>query len=217
MPVPQSIPLLDALPAGERDRLVPLLTERMLREDEVLLPMGEPISALWLLTGAVVARVALHRSGVMQEAGLSGHGTIAGAFGLIGDGASPWEVRVRRAGTALRLGSEHFPELHDATPQFVAIVERVACSEAAGLASEFALRSCRSARACVAGRLLDYFETLEEPVLRITHRQLASRLALRRATVTIALQELEAVKAVRARRGAIELVNAERLSEAALA
>lgn len=217
MPVPQSIPLLDALPAPERDLLVPLMAEKTLREDELLLPMGEPVTALWLLKDAVVARVALHRSGVMQEAGLSGHGTIVGAFGVIGDGVSPWEVRVRRAGTALRLGREHFPMLRDTTPRFIAIVERVACSEAGGLASEFALRSCRSARACVAGRLLDYFETLEEPVLRITHRQLASRLALRRATVTIALQELEAVKAVRARRGAIELVNAERLSEAALA
>lgn len=215
--MPQSIPLLDALPSAERDRLLPILSERMLREEEVLLQSGEPVDALWLLAGAVVARVALHQSGVMQEAGLSGHGTIVGAFGLIGDGVSPWEVRVRRPGRALCIERRHFPVVREEMPLFASIVERVACSEAGGLASEFALRSCRSARACVAGRLLDYFETLEEPVLRITHRQLAGRLALRRATVTIALQELEAVKAVRARRGAIELVNAERLSEAALA
>lgn len=204
--------LLAALPDRQRDWFAANAMPVALEAREVLAEPDLQASAVLLLVDAVAARLAVHHSGAIQEAGLTGPGALACAFALVGNGTSPWRIEVRRGGTALRLDATLFHKLDQHAPTLRRLAQSIAANETAQLAASFAVRNCRNAVTCVAERLLDYFETLGEPILEVTHIRLAELLGLRRATVTLALQQLEADHALRARRGAIELLNRDRLA-----
>ncbi len=56
---------------------------------------------------------------------------------------------------------------------------------------------------------------METSLIEVTHQDLAEWYHLRRATVTVALQDLEGLRAIRSTRGRIELRDAEALARAA--
>lgn len=207
--------LLHALPTGESRWIESVATRTRVERDAILAVAAAPAEAIWLLGDAVVARVALHPTGAHQEIGLIGAGMLASSFALVGDGIAPWREEVRWAGDAWRVDRQHFARIGVEAPLLAQIAERTAADEAMQLAREFALRGCRSALTLLARRLINYFEICGEPVIKVTHSQLSEWSALRRATVTVALQELEAAGAIRARRGQIELIDADRLEAVA--
>lgn len=170
---------------------------------------GAPCPGLLLVEDALLARMTPRGSLPPHEFGLDGPGSIALPFAVIGNGFSPWDLVVRRSGEVWRVDPTR---LGDLPGQLKRLAEEAAAMQTAALVRHTGLCSRRSARSLVAARLQDYFATLGEDRLAITHDQMAERMALRRATVTIALQELEGLHAIRARRGVIELADAALLA-----
>lgn len=165
---------------------------------------GAPCPGLLLVADALLARLTPRCSAAPHEFGLDGPGMISLPFAAIGNGFSPWDLIVRRSGEVWRIDPTRLPDLPAHARR---LAEEAAAMQTAALVRHAGLCSRRSARSLVAARLVDYFATLGEDRLAITHDQLAERMALRRATVTIALQELEGLHAIRARRGVIELAD----------
>lgn len=174
-------------------------------------PRGDP-QACWLLASAVTARMAVDEQGHARETGVNGPGSLACAFAALALGCAPWRVEVRRGGVAYRL------DLSDdalaRAPGFATAAGAMAQDELLQLAAQFAARSFQCARGFVAQRLAELFEALDSPVIEVTHQDLAEWYLLRRATVTVALQDLEGLRAIRSTRGRIELRDAEILRHA---
>ena len=199
--------LLDSLPPTEAEWLRAVLVREELAMDRLLAQAGTRAEAVWLLDDAVTARLVAHGDGAAEESGLDTAGSLACSFALLGDGGMPWDVRVRRPGQAWRLERALFAEVQHRAPAFRQLAERRARDEVAQLAGGFAVRGFRNARIGVALRLRDHFDALGDRVIRMTHRELGQLLNMRRETVTLALQELEGARAIRNRRGEIELLD----------
>lgn len=166
---------------------------------------------MWLLDDAVTARVARDDGGHSFEIGVDGPGRLGCAWVAGGDRLSPWRVEVRRTGMARALARRDVELLASAAPVFHARCRAAVHAEVLELAAQFALSRRRTARSLLAERLAGYFTAFGETAVAITHSTLARRLNLRRATVTLALQELEGARAIRSYRGRIELKDRDQL------
>lgn len=212
---PQAVSGLDFgqanLPEAEWSWLERRWEREVIAAEQILCDTDCPNDVLWLLEDAVTARIALDRHGHSFEIGVDGPGSLACAWLLSGDNLSPWRVQVRRGGTARKLQRHHVEVLGQFAPVFHARCRAAVHAEVLELAVQFALSRRRTARSLLADRLDRYFTAFGENSLPITHTTLAQRLNLRRATVTLALQELEGLQAIRSHRARIELKDRDRL------
>ena len=201
----------ESLPEGEWDWLESRFHQERLLTDHVLCDTDCTSEALWLLDDAVTARIALDEHGNSFEIAVDGPGSLACGWLLSGDKLSPWRVQVRRGGQARKLQRRHVELLDKFAPAFHARCRAVIHAEVLELAAQFALSRRRTARSLLADRLDGYFTAFGENAIAVTHSTLARRFNLRRATVTLALQELEGARAIRSFRARIELKDRERL------
>jgi CRP-like cAMP-binding protein len=198
--------LLGQMPVAEAEWLGSVLQGARLEAGERLAEAGQPCGALWFLQDAVSARIAVAARGVRRELGLDRPGGMACAWALAGRGTSPWDIHVVRAGSALRLDRARLAEVPARAPSLALLAGEQLHHEAAQLARLFAGELRVSHRTLIAERLLDRFDCLG-PQLKITHRELAELIAMRRETVTLALQEIEGAQAIRNPRGEIRLLD----------
>lgn len=203
-------------PAGMPDQLAEWFSRfsraERVKSGAILAVQGAPAPGLILVRDALIARITPQQPQPPHEFGLDGPGSVAMPFAVLGQGLAPWDLVVRRPG---EIWTASLAELGGLPAPLKLHVETLAAEQTAALVRHLAMFGKRSARALVAARLLDYFAVLGEDRLGITHDQIARRMALRRATVTIALQELEGMHAIRSRRGSIELTSTQVLREAA--
>lgn len=195
----------DSLPAHEWAWLEAHWKPEQLVADRVLCDGDCPSEALWLLDDAVTARVARDDAGHSFEIAVDGPGKLACSWAAGSDRPSPWRVEVRRTGMARALACRDVESLAIAAPVFHARCRAAVHAEVVELSAQFALSRRRTARSLLADRLAGYFDAFGESAVAITHNTLARRFNLRRATVTLALQELEGMQAIRSYRGRIEL------------
>lgn len=200
-----------SLPEAEWNWLEARWEREVIAADRILCDTDCANAVLWLLDDAVTARIARDSQGHSFEIGVDGPGSLACAWMLSGDDLSPWRVQVRRGGTARKLQGHDTELLGQCAPVFHARCRAVVHAEVLELAAQFALSRRRTARSLLADRLDRYFAAFGENSLALTHSTLAQRLNLRRATVTLALQELEGLQAIRSYRARIELKDRERL------
>ncbi len=200
-----------SLPGEEWAWLEARWERQTLTPEQVLCDTQCASEALWLLDDAVTARIALDEHGNSFEIAVDGPGSLACGWLLSGDKLSPWRVQVRRGGQARKLQRRHVELLDKFAPAFHARCRAVIHAEVLELAAQFALSRRRTARSLLADRLDGYFTAFGENAIAVTHSTLARRFNLRRATVTLALQELEGARAIRSFRARIELKDRERL------
>lgn len=207
-------PQLSALGWSEWQPIAHRWREQDLRAGDMLCDAGGRPGACWLLASAVTARMAVDELGGARETGVNGPGSLACAFAVSPVRRAPWRVMVRRSGVAYRLDASDQEDL-SAAPAFAAAARAAADEELLQLARQFAARSFQCARRFVAQRLAELFAAMETSLIEVTHQDLAEWYHLRRATVTVALQDLEGLRAIRSTRGRIELRDAEALARAA--
>lgn len=200
-----------SLPAEEWAWLESHWQPERLSAEQILCDTDCASETLWLLDDAVTARIARDDQGHLVEIAVDGPGSVACGWSVSGDRLSPWRVQVRRSGMARSLRGAGMEQMPRMAPVFHARCRAVIHAEVLELAEQFALARRRTARSLLAERLNGYFTAFGETTITITHNVLAQRLNLRRATVTLALQELEGARAIRSHRARIELKDRERL------
>lgn len=206
-------PQLSALAWSEWKPVASRWREQELRANDTLCEVGDRPGACWLLASAVTARMAVDEQGGARETGVNGPGSLACAFAVCPLRRAPWRVMVRRGGIAYRLDIGDADQLA-AAPAFAAAARDIADEELLQLAGQFAARSFQCARSFVAQRLAELFAAMDTGVIEVTHQDLAEWYHLRRATVTVALQDLEGMRAIRSTRGRIELRDGDTLTRA---
>lgn len=175
---------------------------------------GRQMAAAYLVTDGLVALLARAPGGAVAEAGLVGPGGLVGHLAALGFEAATSDAVALTAvrGLALaparlaRLATENDVlrrALMDYAAQRMSEVERICVCAASHSVEQRLARWLASASALVGDRPLE-----------ITHVQLASLLGVRRASVTVSLHLLEGERAVRCRRGRIEIRDYGRLEAA---
>lgn len=202
--------LLDGLPAREAEWLSDQLELRFLNRGQVLVQEGAPPGAAWFLRDATAAILMKGSERHFPGLGVIGKGHVAGATVVLGPQPSPWRIETLRAGTAYYLAASatclatHAPVLFDRLGW--------TANDDIGRLSRLALELPRaSATRRVASAIEDLFIATEELLIETTHDRLAEWLCVRRATVTLALQDLESARAIKNRRGMIELLDHRKL------
>lgn len=204
-------PLLGGLPAAEEVLVRARLRRRVVAVGERLGRAGSPVAALCLLIDAAASLRTASPDGRTIEVAVIGKGQALGAMAAIAGIPVPLEAVVLQAGHVIDLLPGGAKGLAIAAPVLFARLRQTAAEEVARISAAVRRQAFASARQRIANHLLETWYATERLLLPGNHEELAQMLAMRRATVTVALQELEERHAIRARRGYVEIVDPQRL------
>jgi CRP-like cAMP-binding protein len=208
--------LLVALPTLERDRLMADGMSRFVEPGDVLYEPGQPLTSVYFPLTSVVSILTTLRDGTAVETATIGREGFVGVFASLGDDISPnARAVVQMGGELLAVDIRRFQhELRDAgrvrdlmndytRALLVHISQSVACGAA------------HSVRQRLSRWLLQTSDRVSTDDVRLTHEFLAGILHARRASVTEALRELQALGAVRTRRGGTVIIDRAALQDEA--
>jgi CRP-like cAMP-binding protein len=206
--------LLAMLPPAEFQRLQPLLKRVDLPLKTVLHKVREPIGYVYFPTHGVASAVTLMENGAAIEVANIGNEGVVGPGAYLGLPSSPNEVFMQVGGGGLRMevgdlvreASRDGP-FRDVLARYHAFFlfqasQSVACNGLHGVHS----RCCRW--------LLMTHDRVQSDELPLTHELLSVMLGVRRASVTVVLQQMEVQGIIGGIRGVITVLNRERLEEA---
>jgi CRP-like cAMP-binding protein len=208
--------LLVAIPTLERDRLVADAMSRFVEPGDVLYEPGRPLTSVYFPLTSVVSILTTLRDGTAVETATIGREGLVGVFASLGDDISPnTRAVVQMGGELLAVDIRRFQhELRDASglrellndytrALLIHVSQSVACSAA------------HSVRQRLSRWLLQTSDRVTTDDVRLTHEFLAGMLHARRASVTEALRELQALGIVRTRRGGTTIIDRAALRDEA--
>jgi CRP-like cAMP-binding protein len=124
-----------------------------------------------------------------------------------GSKRSPFDMEVEVGGQSQRIETKKLTDLMDQSPSIrIALVDYVQT-----LWLQFAHTAAANANGTIEQRLARLLllaeDRLDSEEIRLTHEQLATMLAVRRAGVTVALQHLESCRLINRERGIITIMD----------
>jgi CRP-like cAMP-binding protein len=207
--------LLAALPIAEYRLLRPAMASVLGRHGDVLTEPGDVITHVYFPTEAVVSRLTVQENGALAETDIVGADGFIGLPLVLGVDRAPTRALVQVSGPMLRMPAATFRDalrrgdmllnllLSYAEVVFVKMAHAIACNQ-------LHTTSGRCAR-----RLLETQDRVGADEFVLTQDFLATMLALRRATVTIAAGSLQKAGLIRYRRGHIRVLDRKGLEAAA--
>src|SRR5215204_4246711 len=198
--------LLSALNRDDFDLLQPDLEPVALDLRQWLIEAGEPIQQVYFPEHGIVSILADTTKGRI-EVGLIGPEGMAGLPVVLGVDRSPHGYMVQAAGEALRITT---PELRTAlqqSPSLQAVLLRYAHALMVQTAQTAYANAGFSIEARLARWILMTDDRLEGGDLPLTHDFLSMMLGVCRPGVTLAVQELEGNRLIRAARGRITVLD----------
>ena len=208
--------LLARLPATAYRRLQPHLARVPHCNGDVFAAPGRRLETVRFPEGAVAALLTVMRDGTRLAVGLIGREGLIGASLL--HGAREWrhEVLVRAAdSTALEITADRLldscrdcPALHDLLLRFAGyFIQQVGRTSVANLVAPLERRMARW--------ILLYHDRIDGDEVLMTHQEIGIMLGVRRSSATDILHILEGTRAIRNRRGCIEIRDRTALEEIA--
>ena len=207
--------LLAALNPADRARLAPHLVEQRLETNQVLYEPGAPITHIYFPHSSVISLIVVAANGSSVEAATIGNEGVVGLGGLLAGDVSFTRQLVQLPGRAGVLDRQHVLEVvHSSrslreslsvhTDDFVAqILQSAACHALHGVEKR------------LARWLLQMDDRWEGPEMPMTQEALGAMLGVRRSTVTLAANVLQAANLITYRRGRIIITNRAGLEEMA--
>ena len=192
---------------ADLDLLRPHLGFIRLDVHQVLEKPGDLISHVFFIESGLVSIVGVTKPNHRIEIGMIGYEGMTGFGVILGNNRSTNELLVQSAGSALRISAASLRKIMGSSQSFT--------STLLNYVHTFMVQGSQTALANGRGRLderlarwllmrHDRLETNEFPT---THELLALLLGVRRAGVTVALQELEGRGLIRSLRGRIRIVD----------
>ncbi|WP_225205270.1 helix-turn-helix domain-containing protein [Novosphingobium huizhouense] len=200
-------PLLGNLATVERAAVVRRLRLVRLETGAVLAAAGAAPGHLHFLIDAAVALRTQNAQACALELAVVGRGRVTAALATITAAPSAHALVVVHPGAALAMRRPSPTFLARIAPGLQARLREAAAREVRAITTAVLRQAGASARERVAAHLAEMWMATEARLLSGHHDAIARQLGLRRATVTVALQELEQAHAVRARRGLVEIVD----------
>lgn len=207
--------LLAALPPRELAGLRPWLQLVEIGQGEVLCEADQPISHVLFIESGMVSLITTTGDGGTVENATLGREAVFGVLAALGMHCSYVRAVTQIAGTAWRMRAEDFREAFDKSE----LVRRLVL-----LSSELTLAQAQQTAACTAlhsaeQRLCRWIvqarDRIDSDEIELTHEFLARMLAVRRPTVSLILEELQAAGLIRSGRGRVTVLDRGRLEKLA--
>lgn len=196
--------LINALDPEDLAYLAPHLERVPLDEGAVIVASGAPLSFVHFPEGGVTSLADVLQDGTRVDVGIVGRDGMTGASLLLGCDRALQEAVVRIGGSsALRIAADRFRALCARSPAANALFLRFVHVQSVQTGRTLASHLRDPAETCLSRWLLMYHDRIETDMIRLTHKQVAGMLGVRRATVTDSLHVLEGLGAIKSSRGCI--------------
>jgi CRP-like cAMP-binding protein len=206
--------LLDSISSVEPEFLkhlhpVPLPLKTMMYE------VHQPPRYAYFLTSGIASVVTVMGAGDGVEVGLIGREGVPQALHLLGPERGDTRAFMQVAGTGLRMDFKRFEEAFRQTPALNSAILRYVQSEALMMGQLAACNRLHELEERLARWLLMVADRTGDLKMELTQEFLAEMLGTRRSTVTIAASALQRSGLINYQRGHIEILDRDRLKDAA--
>jgi CRP-like cAMP-binding protein len=208
--------LLDAVEPAVRARFEPRLRRVHLERGEVLLQAGDPIADVYFPEGALIGLISAMPAGDSVQTAMVGWDGALGVFEACGTRRSAFLAEVQIAGPACRLAAEDYRGLYDASGALRIAVHKYVEILLTEARQFVACNALHPVEARLSRSILEAMERSRDGrVLPATQETLAGMLGVQRTTITAAIAQLQAQGALRSSRGQLQVLDANRLEQAA--
>ena len=199
--------LLGALSSRDLKLLSPHLELLSLALRHPIEQRNKPIKHVYFMEEGIASVVAAGDDGKEIEVGLIGREGMTGLVVLMGNHQSPHNVYVQVRGQAQRMGAAEFRKALGASKTLRTLLLKFAQS----FMVQTAHTAIANGRANVEQRLARWVlmarDRVDDDELPLTHEFLSLMLGVRRAGVTVALNELEKLEVIKANRGHVRVLD----------
>ncbi|MGE3176311.1 MAG: Crp/Fnr family transcriptional regulator [Vicinamibacterales bacterium] len=209
--------LIDALPQGDRRRLLAGCDDEQLAESQVLFGAGERVHHARFPTTGYVSLLTPMDGAALLEVGLTGREGMAGTSLTAGIAESPLKAVVQGAGHAYRMEASALRRMLLSSPALKSLLDRYVFVRLTQVSRTAGCTRFHFVEARLARWLLMTQDRARSSRFHVTHEFLAIMLGVRRAGVTRAATALGARGLIRYRRGDVEILDRPGLKAASCA
>jgi CRP-like cAMP-binding protein len=206
---------LAALPVREQAALRPFLAPIDLKQGQVLCEPGETISHVLFVESGMISLVTTMQDGLAVENATLGREAIFGALSALGLHRSNMRAVVQIAGSAWAIRSADFRTIFERSRTVRQLVLLSSELTLAQMQQTAACNALHSAERRLCRWILQVRDRIDGDDIELTHEFLAQMLAVRRPTVSLVLQDLQAQGLIRIGRGRITILDLEGLKRLA--
>lgn len=203
--------LIKSLPRQARQPLLKICQPVDLRFADVLSEEGLISSAVYFPISGIISLVAPVNGHSGPEIGMVGREGMLGVQTVLGQTRSPVRAIVQGAGTALQVSVPLFRQELLTSPALQRCLQRYAYVSLAQVAASAACLRYHQIAPRLARWLLMSQDRARADSLHVTHEFLAGMLGVRRASVTLAADQLRRTGAISYRRGVIKVLERQAL------
>jgi CRP-like cAMP-binding protein len=207
--------LLQALSPDDLGRLLPHLERVDVQKGEVLIRQGQPLEFTYFPEGGLSSNLTVTSDGRKIEVGCFGFEGMVSTATVVGSDRASHEILVQVGAPWLRMRTAALEEAIQASPALQAVLLRYVQIQILTFSHSALSNGAYVMRERLARWLLMAHDRLEGDDLALTHDFLSLMLGVQRSGLTLAIQELEGLGMIRAKRGLITVVDREKLYDMA--
>jgi CRP-like cAMP-binding protein len=174
---------------------------------ETLYPVGEPIAAVYIPEDCLVSVLSTTEAGKAVEVLSVGTNGMVGLNALLSDRPSPCWVQTTVGGVAWRVGLRDLRDLVENSPTLARSIYRAINTQTVEIAQSAACNRAHRLDGQIARWILTACDRTSSSQLRLSHEQIAERLAVRRASVSVAIESFVRDGLVKGSRGSLTVTN----------
>ena len=207
--------LLDSISSSSKPDLLKQFESVALPIKTITFEVGKTPRYVHLLTSGISSTVTTMGGGEAVEVGLVGREGFPQVFHLLGPERGDTRGFMQVEGTALRMEYTRFEDEFRRNPEVHAAVLRLVQSEALVMGQLTACNRLHEIEERLARWLLMVADRIGDLTMDLTQEFLSEMLGVRRSSVTLAAGVLQRSGLINYRRGHIDILDRERLEEAA--
>jgi CRP-like cAMP-binding protein len=215
VPSPTHNYLLDALPAGTRDRLQPHLRMVPMSLGEVVLQAHQRIQYGYFLTSSIVSLLYTAVNGATAEMGVVGNDGMVGAAILLGGESTCSQAVVALAGEAIRVPADLMLHEFEGDPAVQHVLLRYVQALITQISQTAVCNRLHSVEQRLCRWLLLCLDRCNSSTLHMTQELIAHMLGGRRESVTVAAGTLQDMGLIHYCRGRISILDRKGLEASA--
>ena len=195
--------------------LQPHLNERAQRRGDVINEPNAPIEHVHFPERGIASIVATSDDGRRLEVGLYGREGMSGTTLVLGSDRTPHEHFYQVEGSAILVGADELGDAIQRSPPLNRLLLRYVQAFQTQITYTALSNGTYTIEERLARWLLMCHDRVDGDELPLTHEFLGLMLGVRRSSVTVALQTLEAAQVIRAQRGRQTILNRSKLEDIA--
>lgn len=206
---------LAALPPSDLTLLRPALQAVELRQGEVLSDPGQRVSDVVFIEAGMVSSLASMQDGSAIEVATLGRESVIGVLSAIGEHRASVRMIVQIVGHGWKVRAGEFRAAVDKSRSLRDLVLLSSELAMVQMQQTAACNALHSAEARLCRWILQVRDRIDGEIIGLTQDFLAQMLAVRRPTVTLIAQKLQAAGLIRYRRGRITITDREGIEKLA--